>query len=490
MKNSRSRIVPVIVSGGQGTRLWPLSRANMPKQFIPFIAGVSLFEFTLDRVANRDIFTSPIIVCAKDHRFHIVDMLKARNIDDAMIVCEQTGRNTAPAFCVGALAAKSSGLAVEETQILMLPADHYIPDINGFCAAVLESAKQVEKGVIATYGILPRKPHTGFGYIEKGEAAGNGYTIRSFKEKPDYETAKTYLETGRYLWNAGIFQMRCKDLMAAFETYCPAVPVAVKSAWDKRVDDLGDSILDKHAFEQAPAIGFDHAVMEKTDKAWVMPASFLWDDLGSWDALWDISEKDKDGNVAEGNVIAIESEGTYLRSTGQMLCAIGIKDIIAIATDDSVLIMPRQQSESIKILIDTLKAKQSPALNEGGQIYRPWGHYETLMKEPGFRVLRVTILPGRRFSLHKHARRTEHWMVVKGQGHVIKDDEHFDLEVNQSTYIPIGVLHRMENRGESALELIEVQSGDYLGSDDMIRVEDDYNRPMTKTTQTKTGTMR
>lgn len=470
------KIIPIIVSGGQGTRLWPLSRANMPKQFIPFEGEKSLFRLTLERVSDRAVFGAPVILCAKEHRFHIVDILKECGIADAIIVCELTGRNTAPAFCAGALAATDLAEATPQTQLLMLPADHYIPDIVEFTQAVRTAATQVSQGFIATYGIRPTKPHTGFGYIEKGEPTGAGFAIQSFEEKPDPVTAREYLQSGRYLWNAGIFQVRLDTLLASLETHCPEILTTVRIAWKKAVRDLGDYILDKDAFEAAPNIGFDHAVMEKTRKAWVMPANYLWDDLGSWDAFWAVSPKDEQGNVLEGDVVALQSENTYLRSTNQMLCAVGVKDIIAVATEDSILIIPKGRSEDVKLLIEALKFQKRPELNQGGKVYRPWGHYEVLLAETGFKVLRITLLAGRRFSLHKHNHRTEHWMVVRGQGHVIKDGADFTLGVNQSIYIPAGSKHRMENRTDDTLEIIEVQSGEYLGEDDMIRLEDDYNR--------------
>ncbi len=482
MTGQATKIIPIILSGGQGTRLWPMSRQNMPKQFLPFLQGKSLFARTVDRVQNRDLFVDPIVVCSHEHRFLVQDILKKQQVDNAHIIVEPLGRNTAPAMAAALIAVQDlyPGLDLEQAPCLILPADHFIPDMNAFNKIVSAAVPVAQAGKLLTFGITPSSPHTGFGYIQKGPTLPaqdvNAFIVKSFTEKPKMETAQSYLDQGGYYWNAGIFMGCAGVFLEEIKLFEPEMLEATCSAWQQAQTDLGDYFLNKDNFEQAKSISIDYAVMEKTNRASVVEATFEWSDLGSWDAMWDLGASDPYGNVTHGDVVALETKNAYLHSTKQLLCCVGLEDVIIVATDDAIVAAPRGHSEKIKDIVNELKTQSREELASGLRTYRPWGYYEVMEDMPTFKVKRIRVTSGHRLSLQKHKHRSEHWVVVSGVARVTKDEETFDVQANESVYIPQGCVHRLENQREEPLDLIEVQTGTYFGEDDIIRLEDDYKR--------------
>lgn len=463
------KIIPIILSGGQGTRLWPLSRANQPKQFIPLASDKSLFEDTVERCSG-DIFANPIILCAQQHRFLVKKILPKPILENTKIIMEPCGRNTAAAICAAALAADTNDI------LLVLPSDHYIPDAKDFQDTIAQALPLAKAGNIVTFGIKPTSPHTGFGYIEQGDEQAPDYKIKKFHEKPDIQKAMNYLEQGGFFWNAGIFMFRAETLLNEMKTYAPDILENTQKAFDNALEDLGDLLLDPYSFAAVRSESIDYAVLEKTSIATVMPANFTWSDLGSWDALWQNADHDAEQNYTKGPVYAKNVKGSYLRSEGPVLAAYGLDDIVAIALQDAVFIAPKNKSEEVKQLVEEMRETKQSQASENLKTLRPWGAYEVMEEKEGFKVKKLTVDPGCRLSLQKHKHRSEHWVVVKGVATVTRDDEVFDLQVNESTYIPCGAVHRLENKHEETLEIIEVQTGSYLGEDDIIRLEDDYNR--------------
>ena len=463
------KIVPIIVSGGQGSRLWPMSRSSMPKQFIPIgESGKSLFQQTLERVDNKELFLPPLVICSKDHRFLVRDIAKNMGIKSMRTICEPIARNTAPAFCAGVLAAED--MYGEDVAVLILPADHFIPDARIFQDTIVKALPLLEQGKIITFGIHPTSPHTGYGYIERAEAVGAGFGVKSFTEKPNIETAQKYLSSGQYFWNAGIFMVRPVDFIKEMKAFQPDVYTHVVSAYKDAEIDLDDYILNQNYFESAPKISFDYAVMEHTQDSCVVPADFTWYDLGSWDALWDISLKDDAENVIIGDVIAHQTSQSYLSSQRQLLCTVGMDNIIVVATDDCVLVAPRQESERIKGLIETMSAQKRSELHHGQRIFRPWGYYEGIESSRGVSVRKVVVYPGKSLKTQQHHFRSEHWVIIKGSACVTIGDVQTTHSVGNSIDIPVGSIHSLKNEStESDLELIEVQVGDIINEDDVIR---------------------
>jgi mannose-1-phosphate guanylyltransferase/mannose-6-phosphate isomerase len=469
---SNQKITPIILSGGQGTRLWPLSRANHPKQFIPLASNKSLFEETVMRCLNPTQFNAPKIICAQEHRFLVKKLLPKNIKPEAEIIMEPCGRNTAAAICAAALSAKNP-----DDILLVLPSDHFIPDQTAFQQTIATALPLAQDGYIVTFGIKPTSPHTGFGYIESGaELYAAGYKIHKFHEKPDSQTALQYIQNQNYFWNAGIFMFRADVLLAEMKQHAKDILESVNLAWNNATEDLGDTLLNQEYFPKTRSDSIDYAVLEKTNKAAIVPANFPWSDLGTWEALWDMNEKNADNNVTQGQVFTKDVTGSYLRSEGPALSVIGMNDIIAISMTDAVFIGPKSQSEDVKKLVDIMSRSGQAQASENLLSFRPWGSYQVMEEKEGFKVKRITVDSGCRLSLQKHQHRSEHWVVVKGTATVTRNDEIFDLHVDESTYIPCGAVHRLENKGEETLELIEVQTGSYLGEDDIIRLEDDYNR--------------
>ena len=461
---------PVLLSGGSGTRLWPLSREAYPKQFLALAGDDTMVQATWRRVAPLAT-AAPIVVANEDHRFLVAEQLRQAGAPRAAILLEPAGRNTAPAIAAAALQATADGA---DPLLLVLPSDHVVTDEAAFHAAVREAIPAAAGGALVTFGIVPGAPETGFGYIQ-AEAGDGVRAVRRFVEKPDAATAARYLSEGGYYWNSGMFLFRASRFLAELGRHAPAMLAAVRAACDGAVRD-GDFIrLDKAAFEACPADSIDYAVMEKTDRAMVLPVDIGWNDVGSWSALWDVSAQDGDGNAHHGDVIAVDSRNSYAWAR-RLVALVGVDDLVVVETDDAVLVAHKDKVQQVKEVVARLKAGQRSHAVLHREVHRPWGSYDSIDQDEGFQVKRIKVKPGGRLSLQSHTRRAEHWIVVRGTARVTRDNDVFELHANQSTYIPLGAKHRLENPGDEVLELIEVQSGDYLGEDDIVRYEDVYGR--------------
>ncbi|MGA0604688.1 mannose-1-phosphate guanylyltransferase/mannose-6-phosphate isomerase [Phenylobacterium sp. VNQ135] len=469
-----SKIYPVILSGGSGSRLWPLSRESYPKQLLPLAGERTMLQETAARVMDPAQFGRLMVVANEDHRFVIAEQLRALGVDGPTIVLEPVARNTAPAVAVAAvLAAEQDPDAV----ILVMPADHVIQDPAGFRAAVRAGQGAAAAGRLVLFGIHPDSPATGYGYIRAGDELGGGArAVAEFVEKPDLATAEGYLADGRYLWNGGIFLLPAAKLLAELRRHEPAVLEAVEAAVAGAQRDLTFLRLDKTAFAKSPSISVDHAVMERTDAAAVVPGDFGWSDVGAWSALWEIGAQDKQANVLLGDVTAQDTRGSYIRSEGPLVVTVGVEDLVVVASSDAVLVTRKDADQGVKTAVELLKARNHPAATQNRRVYRPWGYYEGIHEGDRFQVKRITVNPGEKLSLQKHFHRAEHWVVVNGTAAVHIDGEERLLAENESVYIPLGAVHRLSNPGKVPLNLIEVQSGPYLGEDDIVRFEDVYAR--------------
>lgn len=473
---ARGKIHPVILSGGAGTRLWPLSRAHYPKQFLELAGEDGLLHQTLDRVEDPARFDAPLIVCNEEHRFLIGEALRRKGITPGSILLEPVARNTAPAACVAALKLHKQD---PSALMLMLPSDHFIADRTAFLAAVDRAAAAAAKGWLVTFGITPDRPETGYGYIRRAEALrgpADCHRVERFVEKPDRDTAESYLASGEYAWNSGMFLFGAERLLQEMSTHCPDIVTACRDALGA-AEQVHDFLhLDARAFAWAPAISIDYAVMEKTERAAVVAADIGWTDVGSWETLWQVNDTDGQGNALTGDVVAIDTQNSYLRSDTHLLAAIGLRDLVVVATRDAVLVCPRDRAQDIRQVVDRLESAGREEHRDHARVHRPWGSYERTDAGRGFQVKRLIINPGASISLQRHQQRSEHWVVVSGRAKVTRGDKVFMLDVNESTYIPLGMVHRLENPGSDALHIIEVQSGDYLGEDDIERFDDVYRR--------------
>jgi len=469
------RIVPVVLCGGTGSRLWPLSREGFPKQFWPLLSERTMLQETMGR-ARGPGFASPVVVCNQAHRFLVAEQLRAAEIKDALIVLEPVARNSAPAIATAALLAHE---ADPEAVLWLMAADAAIADTAALHAALAKAAAAARAGRIVAFGMKPTMPETGYGYIEAGaplEGVEGVSSIASFVEKPDLATAETYLKGGRHLWNSGMFVATAATLLAELERLAPALLATVRAAVEGATRDLDFVRLDPETFERAPDISIDYAVMEKTSHAAVVPADLGWSDVGSWAALWEVSAKDGAGNATQGPVELYRTRNCYVRSEGILTGVVGLDDAVVVVTDDAVLAMHRSCAQDVKKLLDQLKAKGRKEATEHRRMYRPWGHYEGLIQGDRFQVKKISVKPGEKLSLQKHFHRAEHWVVVAGTAIVERDAERIMLRENESIYLPLGSVHRLENPGIIPLTLIEVQSGSYLGEDDIVRFEDTYGR--------------
>ena len=464
---------PVILCGGSGTRLWPSSRKAYPKQFVPLFDANSLYQYTLRRFSAAE-FGAPLIMTGEDFRFMAVEQADAIGLSDARVVVEPVGRDTAAAILAAALVLENT----PDDLMLVAPSDHALADVEAFHAAIRTGQAAAEDGALVTFGIMPDRPETGYGYLELTERPDGVTTVVKFTEKPDQETAKAFLDTGRYLWNAGIFMGRVRDFISAFEKYAPDLiaPVTASVAAARR--DLGFTRLEADAFAQARAISVDYAIMEKADSVVAVPLDCGWSDLGAWDALWKVSPRDESENATFGDVIAIDCDRSYLRSEepSMTLVALGLKDVVAVAMRDAVLIMDRSRGQDVKAVVEMLRNAGKPQADEYPRFHRPWGWYETLCIDNRFQVKRIMVKPGGILSLQSHRHRSEHWIVVAGTAEVTVGDEVKLVTENQGVYIPLGMRHRMANPGKVPMYLIEVQTGPYLGEDDIVRYEDVYDR--------------
>lgn len=470
-----STITPVLMSGGTGSRLWPLSREAYPKQLLPLLGQASLLQETLQRVMDSPLFGAPLVVANADHRFLIAEQVRALGCADAQIILEPFGRNTCPAAAVAALLAHRRD---PDSTILLMPADHRIGDVPAFLAAVEAGGEAARQGAFVLFGITPTAPATGYGYIQCGDTLEDPRLRRvlGFTEKPDQTTAEAYLATGDYAWNSGIFLLPARRFLEELARLAPQVLRACTEAIDKAVTDLDFLRLDPEAFRHAPDISIDYAVMEKTPHAVVVPTDCAWSDIGAWSALWELAEKDGNATATLGDVVALDTKGCYIRSDGPLVATVGLEDLIVVATADAVMIAPKHRDQDVKKLVDRLKALGHAAAVQTPQVHRPWGFYQSLHTGDRFQVKRITVAPGQKLSLQKHYHRAEHWVVVNGTALVTRDDEQILLRENESVYLPLGCVHRLENPGRVPLNLIEVQSGAYLGEDDIVRIEDIYAR--------------
>lgn len=465
-----SSIQPVILSGGSGTRLWPLSREAYPKQFLPLAGQLTMLQATWKRVAPIAA-RGPLVIANEEHRFVAAEQLQQVGAEPAAIILEPVGRNTAPAIAVAALEATRDGA---DALLLVLPSDHVITDEAAFRSAVQAAAGAAEAGKLVTFGIVPTGPETGYGYIKAADGQGLR-AVERFVEKPDLDTATGYVSSGQYYWNSGMFLFKASRYLQELERFQPAMLAGSRQAWQQARRDADFTRLDKDAFTAVPSDSIDYAVMEKTADAVVIPLDAGWNDVGSWTALRDVSQQDGDGNAHQGDVIAIDCRNTY--AYGQRLVAmVGLDDVIVVETDDAVLVGKADRMQEIKTVVAQLKAEGRSEATWHRKVYRPWGAYDSIDNGERFQVKRITVKPGGTLSLQMHHHRAEHWIVVSGTAEVTRGDEVILLSENQSTYIPLGVTHRLRNPGKLPLELIEVQSGSYLGEDDIVRFEDTYGR--------------
>ena len=466
---------PVILSGGSGTRMWPSSRHNLPKQFLALVGEQSLYQETVLRAAGLPGAQSPVTVCSDDHRFMVGEQLQEIGQSSGGILLEPVARNTAPAIALAALHVLASD---PDGMLLVMPADHLIEDESAFREAVDHALALAQQDWLVTFGITPDYAETGYGYVQRGDALGEaGFRVASFVEKPDLETAGKYVAEGSYAWNSGMFLFRAQRYLDELGTHAPEILAAAREACARATADLDFIRMDADAFSASPSDSIDYAVMEKTDRAAMVPVSCGWSDIGSWSSLWAVSERDGDGNHHQGDVISVDSSGSLVRASERRLIAtLGVEDLVIIDTADATLVARKDRVQDVKQVVEQLKAAGRSEHLFHRKVYRPWGSYDSIGMGPRFQAKRITVKPGAALSLQRHRHRAEHWVVVSGVAEVTCDDRVFELRENESTFIPLGSIHRLRNLGTEVVELIEVQSGSYLGEDDIERFEDVYGR--------------
>jgi len=467
----KNKVIPVILSGGSGTRLWPSSRSARPKQFVELIGDQTLFEMTLSRV--RDVSSiDPIVVCNESHRFLVAEQCAGLGIESATILLEPAARNTAPAIALAALEAQARGY---REPMLVCPSDHMIDDVEAFHAAVHTAAAEAMNGALVTFGITPEGPETGYGYI-KAEHDGVA-SVSEFVEKPDVATAKEFLASAdNYYWNSGIFVFTARDFLRELETFKPDILRLAKEAFDARQSDLDFERIAVESFKKCESISIDYAVMEQSSLVRVVPMTSGWSDLGIWSSVHKASAKDENGNALHGDTCVVDSKNCFVHGNGRLVSVLGCENIAVIETPDSVAVLNMDSSQDVKKVVESLAKDDRDEVSDHSCVYRPWGNYESIDVGNRYQVKRLVVKPGARLSLQKHHHRAEHWVVVRGTARITRGKDEFILSENQSTYIPLGEMHRLENPGSIDLELIEVQSGSYLGEDDIVRVDDKYGR--------------
>ncbi len=471
-------LIPVVLSGGSGTRLWPLSRELYPKQLLPLVGERTMLQETVARLSGLEV-AAPIVVCNEAHRFLVAEQLRVVGHTARAIVLEPKGRNTAPAIALAAHAALADGAA--DALLLVLPADHVIRNVAAFHSAVQVAAQTARSGRLVTFGVVPQAPETGYGYIRRGAAEGGAYRIASFVEKPPLEKARGYLQSGEYYWNSGMFLFGARRYLEELQRHAPDIAAACKASFDAAKRDLDFLRVDAAQFEACRSESIDYAVMEKTDAALVVPLDAGWSDVGSWSALHEACDADDQGNVVHGDVLAEDTHGSYLYSESRLVATVGLTDHVVVETKDAVLVAPKSRVQDVKALVTRLKNEGRYEHSLHREVFRPWGSYDSIDNGERFQVKRLMVHPGGVLSLQMHHHRAEHWVVVSGTARITRGEEVFLLEENQSTYIPVGVRHRIENPGKIPLHIIEVQSGGYLGEDDIVRFEDNYGRQGTNT---------
>lgn len=468
-------IIPVVMAGGTGSRLWPMSRELYPKQYLRLSGDKSMLQETISRLEGLDV-VPPILICNEQHRFLAAEQLRQLGLAAGNIILEPVGRNTAPAIALAALNATLNG---EDPLLLVLAADHVIEDINAFHQAIMNAIPHADHGKLVTFGIVATGPETGYGYIQRGECLGEGkmaFDIQRFVEKPDFETANRYLSSGEYYWNSGMFIFRAKTYLDELSKYRPDILNACQNAFSNiEKDSLQDFIrVDKDAFLACPDESIDYAVMEATAEGVVIPLDAGWNDVGSWSALWEVNVKDTKNNCLDGDVFTHDTDNCYISTDEKLVAAVGVTNLVIVNTKDAVLVIDKSQVQDVKKVVQYLKDNERREYKLHRESYRPWGHHDKVVETPRYHVNRVTVKPGGKFSLQKHLHRAEHWVVLSGTAEVTLDNKKFLLTENQSTFIPIGCIHMLENPGKIPLELLEVGSGSYLGEDDIIRLKDHY----------------
>ena len=461
-------IKAVIMAGGSGTRLWPLSRAGHPKQFLALNGKDTMLQSTSNRLKGLDIRSS-VVICNEEHRFFVAEQLREIDRLDSIIL-EPVGRNTAPAIALAALVSDGDPL------LLVLAADHVIQDEVAFSAAVTDALPLAEAGKLVTFGIVPSEPHTGYGYIKKGSANGAGFVVEKFVEKPSHQVATEYVNSESYLWNSGMFLFKASRYLEELKKFRPDIYEICKASTEVMQADLDFLRVNKEKFVECPSESIDYAVMEKTDDAVVVPMAAGWSDIGSWASLWDISKKDNNGNVSHGDVLMHNTNNSLIRTDGPLIASVGVQDLVIISTKDAVMVAHKNSVQDVKIIAQQLKDAKRSEWELHREVYRPWGKYDSIDSNDGYQVKRLTVNPGAKLSVQMHHHRSEHWVVVAGRARVYYGDESHDLEVNESTYHGKEVVHALENPGNIPLELIEVQVGSYLGEDDIVRFDDIYGR--------------
>lgn len=472
-------LVPVILSGGSGTRLWPLSRELHPKQFLPLVSDYSLFQDTITRTKGLEV-SAPVVVCNEQHRFMVAEQLLQLSLKATAIVLEPLARNTAPAVALAALAAQRAYPSVKSLLLLVLPADHQIRAPEAFVAAVKVGTTAASAGKLVTFGVVPDAPETGYGYIRKGGSLGQAFSIAEFVEKPTREKAKGYVDSGEYLWNSGMFLFDASVYLQELKRFEPAMYDACVKASELSSHDLDFTRVDAKRFAECPSNSIDYAVMEKTQNAVVVPLSAGWSDVGSWASLRESLAQDDHGNVTRGDVVTEDTQGCYLHAEHRLLATVGLSDHVVVETRDAVFVAPNDRAQDVKALVGKLKAMQRSEVSLHREVARPWGSYDSIDFGDRFQVKRLSVKPGAQLSLQMHHHRAEHWIVVSGTALITCGEKEFLLSENESTYIPVGATHRISNPGKVPLHIIEVQSGSYLGEDDIVRFEDNYGREGTK----------
>ena len=468
------QIIPVILSGGSGTRLWPLSRKEYPKQYLPLAGDNTMLQETILRLSGLDNLADPIIVCNADHRFLVAEQCQQIDIKNPTILLEPAGRNTAPAIAAAALQSLKTS---DDAVLLILSADHVIQDIAAFHEAINIASSQAQEGKLATFGIVPTDVNTGYGYIKASKDDVNGaYKVEEFVEKPDLETAEKYVDQGNYLWNSGMFMFKADTLIDELTTYSPDTVKLVSDSVNNAEQDIDFIRLEEQSFSLSPGDSIDYALMEKSNNVVVVPLDSGWSDVGSWSALYDIGAKDSSGNVLKGDVTVKDTTNTYIYASHHMVIAVGVDNLVVIDTPDATFIASQDKVHEVKSIVKSLQKKGRDEVHSNRKVHRPWGWYDSIEVGKYFHVKRLHVKSGAKLSLQMHHKRAEHWVIVSGTATVTNGEQTFTLNKGESTYIPLGVIHSIENQTREPLEIIEVQSGTYLGEDDIIRFEDIYGR--------------